>query len=482
MIKQRNRVLRTANVLLDSVIVVAAMLLACFIRTRLTPYVHYPFSVTVNDYFRMFALIIPLMNLLLYMNGLYPTNRLRPIKNVVWIIFKADLGVVAVFVLMLYAFRIFALGRMAIAIFAFLNFGMFLVKEIVIRKALKTARKKGLGLCNVMIIGDRELIPEIVKCIMDNPYLGLNLAGIYVLESEKAYILNSDEKEKGFWGIKVFDPQRDIRLILLENQIDNVVIAVGKEKLSETEELLLKCEEFGAEIWLYADFFELMFARKEIDTLGGIPLLIFSTTPQYSWATVFKRMLDIIGSLVLFILTVPLILLASAMIKLTSPGPVLFRQKRVGLHGRKFIFYKFRSMVTDAEQRRQEISAHNIMKGPVFKIKADPRITPVGRFLRSTSIDELPQLWNVLKGDMSLVGPRPPLPREVSDYRGWQRRRLSMRPGLTCLWQVQGRSKITDFDEWARLDLKYIDNWSLWLDSVILFKTIFVVLFRVGAE
>jgi exopolysaccharide biosynthesis polyprenyl glycosylphosphotransferase len=178
----------------------------------------------------------------------------------------------------------------------------------------------------------------------------------------------------------------------------------------------------------------------------------------------------------------PFLLIAAIAVKLTSKGPIFFRQTRSGVNGRKFVLYKFRTMVLGAEKKLKDLQAHNEMDGPVFKVKNDPRITPIGKFFRKFSIDELPQLWNVLKGEMSLVGPRPPIPDEVNQYDPWHRRRLSMRPGITCLWQVGGRNKIKKFDDWMKLDLEYIDNWSLALDFKILLKTIPAVLFSVGAH
>ena len=178
----------------------------------------------------------------------------------------------------------------------------------------------------------------------------------------------------------------------------------------------------------------------------------------------------------------PVFIITAIIIKATSKGPVFFNQERSGLNGRRFILYKFRTMVVDAETRLKDLLSSNEMNGPVFKMTQDPRITKIGKILRRFSIDELPQLWNVFKGDMSIVGPRPPIPEEVKNYDYWHRRKLSMRPGITCLWQVGGRSKITDFSEWMRLDLKYIDNWSLWLDCKILLKTIPTVLFGIGAK
>jgi exopolysaccharide biosynthesis polyprenyl glycosylphosphotransferase len=240
-------------------------------------------------------------------------------------------------------------------------------------------------------------------------------------------------------------------------------------------------EEHGINARIVSNVFPHVIAKIRVEELETVPLLTFSTVPSNTVTLAFKRLFDIMIALLLIVLSAPFMLLAMLLIKTTSPGPVLFRQKRSGLQGRVFTLYKFRSMYIDAETKREKFEQYNEMEGPVFKMKDDPRITPVGHFLRKSSIDELPQLWNVLKGDMSIVGPRPPIPEEVAKYRRWQRRRLSMRPGLTCIWQISGRNKINDFNEWVRLDLLYIDTWSFVLDIKIFLKTIPVVLFRKGA-
>ena len=214
----------------------------------------------------------------------------------------------------------------------------------------------------------------------------------------------------------------------------------------------------------------------------GVPLLTFESAPTNEWQLAAKRLFDLFLSLMLLIMLSPIFLFVAVAIKFTSKGPVLFRQQRCGLNGRRFRFYKFRTMTEGAEEKLSELIAHNEMSGPVFKMENDPRVTPVGRFLRRFSLDELPQLWNVFLGQMSFVGPRPPLPKEVNRYDNWQRRRLSMKPGLTCLWQVRGRNRISDFNEWMKLDLEYIDNWSLWLDLELFFKTIPAVLLAKGAK
>ena len=269
---------------------------------------------------------------------------------------------------------------------------------------------------------------------------------------------------------------------LHDEAVDIVVFSLDEKIIPQVREALLACEAEGIEAWVSADFIQTLFTRVQFDQFAGQPLLIYRSTPAISMELVVKRILDLFGSFVLLVLTAPLMLLIAALIRITSPGPAIFSQNRSGLHGRPFSMHKFRSMVTNAEQGRAELESRNEMSGPVFKVKNDPRVTPVGAWLRRTSLDELPQLWNVLRGEMSLVGPRPLPLYETNNFNDVsQRRRMSVRPGLTCLWQIRGRNQITDFNDWVRLDLEYIDNWSLWLDLSILLRTVPVVLFGWGA-
>jgi len=243
----------------------------------------------------------------------------------------------------------------------------------------------------------------------------------------------------------------------------------------------MQCEEQGIPTRLPLDFFPHAISQPSLDFIEDQAFLTFSPVPHQIAALMAKRFIDFIGAIVGLIICAPLFLLVPILIKLTSRGPVIYRQIRCGLYGRKFVLYKFRSMIDGAEDVLWEIRHLNEMNGPVFKMRNDPRITPLGRFLRKTSIDEIPQFINVLKGELSLVGPRAPLPDEVREYNRWQRRRLSVKPGLTCLWQISGRNEI-DFDEWMKLDLQYIDNWSLWLDLKIILMTFPTVLFCRGAR
>ncbi len=270
---------------------------------------------------------------------------------------------------------------------------------------------------------------------------------------------------------------------LHEKTPNGVVLAAKHTYFGEIEAAIQACELEGVEVWLLADFFQTQISQTNLDELQGRPVLVFRSAPADSWARLMKGTMDtVLAGIALIVLIIPFLILA-LIIRMTSKGPVFFKQARCGLNGQPFMMYKFRSMVTDAEQRKHELAKFNEMDGPVFKITDDPRITPVGKWLRKYSVDELPQLYNVFKGDMSLVGPRPLPVDEVKRFDDVaHRRRLSVKPGLTCLWQIQGRSNVTNFKEWVRLDLEYIDNWSLWLDFKILLMTVPVVLKGSGAK
>ena len=279
------------------------------------------------------------------------------------------------------------------------------------------------------------------------------------------------------------EPESLARLtaMLREHVVDEVFFVVDAARLGDLEEIFLLCDEEGVRTRVATHFFPHVNSRVYFDRLGDLPLLSFSATPHDEVRLFIKRTFDVVCSLAaLLVLAIPMAVVAIA-VRLSSAGPALFVQIRCGLNGRRFRFYKFRSMVADAESQRADLEHLNEKDGPAFKIAEDPRVTPIGRFLRRYSIDEWPQFWNVLRGDMSFVGPRPPVPSEVEQYVTWQRRRLRMRPGLTCLWAVRGRDEV-DFDTWMRMDLEYIDNWSLWLDCKILLRSIPLVLAGRGAH
>lgn len=278
-------------------------------------------------------------------------------------------------------------------------------------------------------------------------------------------------------------PPARLAEMLHETSANAVLVIPRQVMFSEIEQSILACELEGVEVWLLADFFQTRLSQTSVDELAGHPVLVFRTGPDASWQALVKSGMDFVGALLLLVLLAVPLLVVALLVWLTSPGPVLFRQQRAGLNGSPFTMLKFRTMVTNAEQLKREIEQLNEMSGPVFKVTNDPRVTPLGRFLRRWSVDELPQLINVLRGDMSLVGPRPLPLDEVRRFDDpAHRRRLSVKPGLTCLWQVSGRNEVRDFKEWVRLDLEYIDNWSLWLDLKILLRTVPAVFTGAGAK
>ena len=258
--------------------------------------------------------------------------------------------------------------------------------------------------------------------------------------------------------------------ILHSTVVDDVALLPAHLPADRVSIWLKQCQEEGIETLVLASHLKPTIARLELEEIGETPVLLYTTASPATWALAVKRLSDIVLSGTALLLLSPLFLVISLLIKHSSPGPVFFAQRRCTWHGRIFPMYKFRTMVANAEAIRDKLQSQNEVSGPVFKMKNDPRVTPVGRFLRKYSLDELPQLWNVFRGDMSIVGPRPPIPAEVAQYENWQRRRLSMRGGCTCLWQIGSRNNM-EFEEWMRLDLKYIDTWSLSLDLKIIAKT-----------
>lgn len=332
----------------------------------------------------------------------------------------------------------------------------------------------GIGL--VLILAWRALAPVILRIAEgDCPKRYFVIVGAGEEAEQVARLIDTDETQPGevvaFLNSEDRGVAEAVRRIMRQHVVDEVIFAAGRERVPHCGELFQICQEEGVKLRVLVTFFGGMSSSVALDQLYDLPLLTFSAAPDNDYLLFVKRMLDIaVGSIMAFLFLPPSLIVALA-IRLTSPGPVLFVQERCGLNGRRFRLYKFRSMYQDAELRRAAVAGLNQLDGPVFKCANDPRITPLGRYLRKFSIDEWPQLINVIKGDMSLVGPRPPLPSEVEQYNGWQRRRLRMRPGLTCLWVLEGHNRL-DFLSWMRLDLHYIDNWTLGLDCRILLQSI----------
>jgi exopolysaccharide biosynthesis polyprenyl glycosylphosphotransferase len=332
---------------------------------------------------------------------------------------------------------------------------------------------RGQGRERVLVVGGTGLGREVMESIVARPSLGYALVG-YLEDAAPP----PGERPDGHF--RHLGAVSELVGLVRRRQIDRVVIALPFWQHHQLPGLVELCRAAGVEFHVVPDLYELSFDRADVGNLGGIPLIGLKELSLKGWNLVVKRAMD----LTLTVLAAPLLLPLAAIIALAirrdSPGPAIFRQLRVGKDGQSFVAYKFRTMVADAEERRAELVALNEADGPIFKIRNDPRMTAVGRLLRRTSLDELPQFWNVLRGEMSLVGPRPPTPDEVASYDGWHQRRLDVTPGLTGLWQVLGRSD-TSFDEMVRLDIYYAENWSPGMDLRILLQTIPVVLSGKGA-
>lgn len=334
-------------------------------------------------------------------------------------------------------------------------------------------RGRGYNYRNLLLVGSGNRAKNFVKMIARHKEWGYRIIGVLDREPEKL--------GETFEGIKVLGSLDILPNLLQKKVVDEVCFVIPRSWLKEIEKSILYCEAVGVPATLSTDFFDLEIASGIPKEMDGLTYLSFETRLLRDSELFAKRVMDVVLSIFFLALAGPLMLAVAVAIKLDSEGPVFFRQIRRGRNGRKFVLYKFRSMIPDAEHRLEDLKPLNELSGPVFKITKDPRITRLGSFLRKTSIDELPQFWNVIRGDMSIVGPRPALPDEIDQYEPWQRRRLSMKPGITCIWQVSGRNEIS-FQEWMKLDLQYIDRWSMWLDIQIIFQTAIAVLTRRGAK
>jgi len=358
--------------------------------------------------------------------------------------------------------------------------GLFFLYAIVLLSAVKGCvfyilNKKHIRsyhVHNILIIGARARSLDIIEAIIKNGGAEYRIIGCLETVEHQERI-----GEEIYESVKILGTLDIFNKILLEESVDEIIFALPLRNIAKIHNYIYFAEEMGIKVRVMPDFQiqKIKFYPKRatvfIDYFFGLPTLAVSSTHANDLGLFVKDIIDYVGAAVGMIVLAPIFLIIAILIKITSPGPVFFYQERCGLNGRRFLLRKFRTMYEHSEEERKMLEKDNEMDGPVFKIKDDPRITIIGRFLRKSSLDELPQLINVLRGEMSLVGPRPPIPEEVERYQLWQRRRLSMKPGITCIWQVTGRNK-TSFEEWMNMDLEYIDNWSLLLDCKLLFLTV----------
>ena len=474
MSKRFKRLLSLGLVLADILLINVAFAISYWVRYDLQwfrtvdPVFDAPFSAYIP-----FAGVLTVLLLIAYkLEGVYNHRRGAPWFDEFYSVVNGTTTGIIIMVVVTFFYRPLFYSRLlfiytGVLIVALLGFSR-LVKSIVLQRL----RQRGIGVVRTLIVGAGEVGRTIMRNIVAQPGLGYQVMGFVDDNPEKGH------KDIGrFKGLGSID---NLPRIVQEESIDEVIITLPWMYHRKIISIITQCEREGVRAWLVPDLFQMSLSRMDVDDLGGVLMIGIKEVSITGWKLATKRAIDFTIALVGLIVLSPLMLLIALAIRLDSPGPVLFRQIRVGKAGRQFVLYKFRSMGEGAEEEQQKLADLNEIEGPIFKIRRDPRCTRVGRFLRRTSLDEIPQLYNVLRGEMSLVGPRPPLPVEVEHYEEWHKRRLEVSPGMTGLWQVRGRSELT-FDEMVLLDIYYIENWSAALDTEIFLRTIPKVIFGNGA-
>ena len=476
MIKEKEIFLIRLMKVVDGVVILMSVCLSyfvtAFVRARLNLIFWDSFGSFIQAYLWLGLIAVPIWISTMSYYGAYVSFRIKHFSEILWnLIWTGGMTIIflgsATFII-----KMQIASRSYIAVFFVVGVICLGIEKAIFSKILHVVLQSGYNLINLLVVGTGKRAQHLIEVVKAHADWGFQIVGL----------IDDDPK---LLGRKVMDYPvvgriRDIPRILHDTVVDRVIFAVPRMWLNRIEDAIRHCETEGISTAVCVDLFGTKQAELRQSDFAGIPLIIFQTSIAKEWQLFLKRGFDIMISFLAILFLLPAFLFAILGVKLSSKGPILFRQMRCGLNGRIFPLYKFRSMFVGSEVRKKELSRQNEMQGPVFKMKHDPRVTKFGRFMRKFSIDELPQLFNVLKGDMSLVGPRPPLPNEVDLYETWHRRRLSMKPGLTCIWQVSGRSKI-DFEKWMEMDMQYIDNFSLWFDFKILIRTIFVVLTGYGA-
>lgn len=463
MIREREK--QTSRI---SGIVISIISVLVFIGAfQVTEYYYYGYLPYSNEYLIVALLIIPLWYIGIIQTNLTGFNKL---KSNLTIIVETGLFVItgtAFLALFQVAFDLNQVNNYVILTFAILNFILISLILVSSNNYYKKLYNKGLNVQNIILIADANCIDFIERLDLNKEW-GYNINTI-ISESE----IIEEIFGRRFRVIKEIDR---LPFLLRKDVIDEVLYCRNTIDQDEIRNLIYHCEEIGVIFKLQSSFFHMPSTKTHLTYYDETPFLTFSNTPSSKFTHNWKLLVDIMASSFILLIWSPFILVIAIAIKATSKGPIIFKQKRVGLRGRIFEIYKFRTMVINAEEKRLELEKQNEMDGPAFKMKNDPRITKIGRILRKTGLDEIPQFFNVLNGDMSLVGPRPPLPTEVKQYERWQLRRLSMRPGITCIWQIAPNRNNISFNEWMKLDLQYIDSWSLKLDFILLVKTVQTVI------
>lgn len=473
MIRERISLIIKLYILIDLCVIACSFIIAYLIRSQLSEILPIVPLMPLSEYYPLLLFILPIWMGLLYLNKTYISQRGKSYAPLLWIGVKANLEGVCILSLLFFILKLHMFNRSLVFSFMLLCVLVLTLEKIVLFKCLQYVRKQGKNIKQVLIIGTNPRVQILVKKINQHPETGFVIRGFLTGTSE--------DVGRNVYGYTVLGMYEDLYRILHEEIIDEVIFATPIFALHKIKPSLEVCEQMGINCRIVIDTYNYASKFKMfIDGILDIPLISFSYRERKFYSLWVKRLMDILVSSVVLAGLSPIFLIISYIIRKESPGPALFKQVRSGLNGRKFVMYKFRTMIAGAEALRSKLQKFNEVSGPIFKIEHDPRITKVGKYLRRTSLDELPQFYNVLKGDMSLVGPRPLPLVESSQITGRERRRLSMKPGITGMWQCNGRSH-SHYDNLIRMDLEYVDNWSLLLDLKLLIKTIPVVIRCIGA-
>ncbi len=459
-------------ILMDLVAINLALVLAYLLRYRLQWFKDVLYDAPYRAYLPFNLLFSVSVPLILLGDKAYTRWRGRPWLDHVYRIVSAVTITLMISLVLVFVFQPRVYSRLLLLEAGIMMMLFLSVDRLLAMYILARLRRRGIGVKRIVIVGAGEVGRRVMRSIVARPDLGYEVVG---------YMDDNPLKGKGEIGrFKGLGPIDNLPTIIENESVDEVIITLPWTYQRRIWEILQECRQRQVEARLVPDLFQLSLSRVEVSDLGGVPLVSVHEIAFSREELLIKRIMDVTISLLALLLGWPLFLLIAIAIKLDSPGPILFRQERVGKNHRHFTMYKFRSMYVGSDEEKDRLAAMNEADGPLFKIRNDPRRTRVGRFLRRTSLDELPQFFNVLRGEMSLVGPRPPVPEEVAQYQPWHEKRLAVPPGITGLWQVSGRSELT-FDEMVLLDLYYIEHWSPWLDLAILLRTIPKVLIGEGA-
>jgi exopolysaccharide biosynthesis polyprenyl glycosylphosphotransferase len=462
--------LKTIYICIDVFVTLCSYLFAYFLRINLFTK-KFEIVPNLNKYLWVMLLIIPLWPFIFNIYNVYKSKSKKYFFITCIKLMLSNSTGITIIAAAFYFMGDNSFSRLFYGIFAIVNLVFLISLRILAKMKRKYYNNTKNNFKKVLVIGTRKIAKEFTNYIENHEGLMIEIVGYIKVGENKPYD-----------GLTVLGELKDLKGILQNTVIDEAVFALPREFMGHIETCVEECVSMGITVNVVVNLYDLEISKTHIEKIGDLPVLTYHTVSLDEWQLFLKRLLDIGGSIIGLFVTFFIFLFVAPLIKIESKGPIMFKQKRVGKNGRIFTFYKFRSMCVDAECRKKDLLEKNEMDGVMFKIANDPRVTKIGKFIRKTSLDEFPQFMNVLKGQMSLVGTRPPTLDEIDKYDTAHYRRLSIKPGITGFWQVKGRNKIKDFDEIVKLDTDYIDDWSILLDLKILCQTVIAIFNRKGAS